>query len=67
MKKLSNTEAELKKNVANKKNRVCGNVQGHLQSSVYLFDIVFAIAKFSFCGAIFMEIEFFSHWSFSIF
>ena len=31
------------------------NVQGHLQlqSSVQLFDIAFAITKFSFCGALF--------------
>ena len=35
-----------------------GNVQGHLQlqSSVYLFDIAFAIKKFSFRGAFFKRI-----------
>ena len=35
-----------------------GNVQGHLQlqSSVKLFDIAFAIKKFSFCGARFKRI-----------
>ena len=37
---------------------LCGNVQEHLQlqSSVQLFDIAFAIKKFSFCGALFKRI-----------
>ena len=38
--------------------QLCGNVQGHLQlqSIVKLFDIAFAIKKFSFCGALFKRI-----------
>ena len=37
---------------------LCWNMQGHLQlqSSVQLFDIAFAIKKFSFCGALFKRI-----------
>ena len=37
---------------------LCRNVQGHLQlqSSAQLFDIAFAIKKFSFCGALFKRI-----------
>ena len=37
---------------------LCENVQGYLQlqSSVQLFDIAFAIKKFSFCGALFKRI-----------
>ena len=37
---------------------LCGNVQGYLQlqSSVQLFDIAFAIKKFSFSGAPFKRI-----------
>ena len=38
--------------------KLCENVQGHLQlqSSVQLFDIAFAIKKFSFCRALFKRI-----------
>ena len=37
---------------------LCEKVQGHLQlqSSVQLFDITFAIKKFSFCSALFKGI-----------
>ena len=34
----------------------CKGIEVQLQSSVYLFDISFAIKKFGFCGAFFKRI-----------